>query len=242
MRDLLLVSFTAQAMVFPLILYHFHQFPLYFLPANLLASIVASLLIPILLLVAIVPESEILMILVQLCEFGLGILLKWVDWIAQLPGQDVSIRIDLVELSVLYTCILTGILYAHYPRSFWLWLLSLLLIVLFLIKGHKTHHCKTSIHKVCYQSSKYNHVEYLVGGRRLFKAAVKNTPPNYERGMKLYFDEFVDHKSKLPMQIKPIYHHSWDSLPARLQFHSKTNHHELNIWRIITSEHDPSGI
>lgn len=53
LRDLLCVSLTAQAATAPLILYYFHQFPLYFLVANIIVIPFAALLLGSILLMAL---------------------------------------------------------------------------------------------------------------------------------------------------------------------------------------------
>lgn len=105
------VSLAAQAFTLPVCLYYFRQFPVYFLPANLVAVPWSTLLL----------YGELLLMAVSWWDTGagwVGWLVGWgiegmnivIAWLGDLPGAVWShIRITLAETCVLYGVIVTGV-------------------------------------------------------------------------------------------------------------------------------------
>ncbi|MES2645511.1 MAG: ComEC/Rec2 family competence protein [Bacteroidota bacterium] len=100
--QLLAITTAAQAFTLPLVLYHFHQFPLSFLLTNLLAVPLSSLILY--LLIALVTFSWIpfVGIILGSCSFYSIKLMNWfVLWVEQIPYS----RIDNIYFSVLHTVV-----------------------------------------------------------------------------------------------------------------------------------------
>ncbi|WP_343669470.1 ComEC/Rec2 family competence protein [Chitinophaga sp.] len=102
MGEAITIAVAAQAITFPLCLYLFGQFPLYFLPANLIAVPLSTLIL----------YGEILLLCVQ--AHWLGTCLQWlltmmntiVAWIGHLPGAVISgLHISVYGVLALYVCI-----------------------------------------------------------------------------------------------------------------------------------------
>lgn len=84
------VTLAAQVLTIPLCLYHFHQFPTYFLPANLVCVPLSSaLLIGAILLVAISPVIVLAQWLGLLLQEGIRLMNFLVEWIVKLPGSTI---------------------------------------------------------------------------------------------------------------------------------------------------------
>ncbi|WP_440132608.1 ComEC/Rec2 family competence protein [Chitinophaga sancti] len=101
------LSIAAQAVTFPLGLYLFGRFPLYFLPANLVAVPLSTVIL----------YGEMLLLFVQ--QHWLGACLQWllvmmnyiVAWIGHLPGANISgLHVSVYGVVALYVC--TGALLA----------------------------------------------------------------------------------------------------------------------------------
>lgn len=96
------LSIAAQVVTFPVCLYLFGQFPLYFLPANLVAVPLSTLIL----------YGEMLLLCVQ--HHYLGACLQWllkmmnsiVSWIGHLPGALITgLHISVYGVVALYVCI-----------------------------------------------------------------------------------------------------------------------------------------
>jgi competence protein ComEC len=96
------LAIAAQAVTFPLCLYHFGQFPLYFLPANLLAVPLSTVIL----------YAEMVLMCVQ--THWLGACLQWlmmvmnmvIAWIGHLPGALIlGLHISVYGMMALYVCL-----------------------------------------------------------------------------------------------------------------------------------------
>ncbi|OMP78459.1 ComEC/Rec2 family competence protein [[Flexibacter] sp. ATCC 35208] len=122
LREAITIAIAAQAITFPLCLYLFGQFPLYFLPANLLAVPLSTLIL----------YGEIMLLCVQ--THWLGACLQWllimmntiVEWIGHLPGALITgLHISVYGVVALYVCIVAylagkkGIVYMMGALCLW---------------------------------------------------------------------------------------------------------------------------
>lgn len=121
--DMVALTIAAQVMTLPLCLYYFHQFPVFFLPANMIVVPLST----------IVLYGEILLIIVggvPVLAHGTGLalqlLMQWmnraVSWIGHLPGALITdINMHPVSVGCLYICI-AGLLgyWLHQWRRGWL--------------------------------------------------------------------------------------------------------------------------
>lgn len=107
--SVLIVSIAAQIGTFPLAIYYFHQFPVYFLLTNLVVIFLATLIINfgfLFLLIASVPLVSSVFI------FVFGLLVKsmntYVSWIESLPGSTIkSLILNPLEIILLYLLIIS---------------------------------------------------------------------------------------------------------------------------------------
>jgi competence protein ComEC len=112
------VSLAAQIAVFPLTLFYFHQFPTYFLLANLLVIPVSTVVLYgglLLMAVAWVPYVS----------SAVAFLLEWTTWLLnriaflteKTPGALVQgIHLNVWELAALYALLVCLLLFFHWPR------------------------------------------------------------------------------------------------------------------------------
>lgn len=109
--DMIALTLAAQVLTLPVCLYYFHQFPVFFLPANMLAVPLSTIVLYgeiVLLAVSGVP------VIANGTGLALQIVMQWmnraVGWIGQLPGALITdINMPLGSLICLYICI-TGLL------------------------------------------------------------------------------------------------------------------------------------
>lgn len=96
------LAIAAQAVTLPLCLYHFGQFPLYFLPANLLAVPLSTVIL----------YAEMILMCVQ--TQWLGTSLQWmmmvmntvIAWIGHLPGALITgLHVSVYGMMALYVCL-----------------------------------------------------------------------------------------------------------------------------------------
>jgi competence protein ComEC len=84
--QLIAISLAAQVLTLPLVLYHFHQFPVYFLLANLLAVPLSSLILYALLLLLLCSKIPLVAGFVGLCiQYGIAGMNAYIGWVGRLP-------------------------------------------------------------------------------------------------------------------------------------------------------------
>jgi competence protein ComEC len=141
--DLVNVSLAAQVLTFPLAIYYFHQFPVYFLLGNIF-------IIPLVTLLMILFFGSVIFLLIPALSdimllFALRIT-SFMNFIVQtintLPNNVISsITIDRYQVFLLIYSFLALLMFYYY-RKFSYLLTSLILWVLFLIAGINNHHEK----------------------------------------------------------------------------------------------------
>ena len=116
------VGLAAQVLTFPISLYHFHQFPVYFLLANLV-------LIPVSTGVMYVGLATLAMSFIPYLAEGVAFLLKWSVWVLNqgvfitesLPGALLTgIDLSIFETLLLYGVIVCLCLLAEYRKFYWM--------------------------------------------------------------------------------------------------------------------------
>lgn len=102
--SMLLITISAQITTFPLVLWHFHQFPTLFVLSNLVALPISSLLLPLLILLIICSGwSTTAMILGGLINGLLKYMNDYIQWLAGLKMVSwPHIYIDLLQVVVLF--------------------------------------------------------------------------------------------------------------------------------------------
>ncbi|WP_170117362.1 ComEC/Rec2 family competence protein [Chitinophaga ginsengisoli] len=109
--DMTALTLAAQVLTLPVCLYYFHQFPVFFLPANMLTVPLSTIVLYgeiLLLILGRIP------VLAQGTGWALQMIMQWmnkaVSWIGHLPGALIAdISMHPVSMICLYICI-TGLL------------------------------------------------------------------------------------------------------------------------------------
>jgi competence protein ComEC len=109
--DMIALTLAAQVLTLPVCLYYFHQFPVFFLPANMVAVPLSTLILYgeiVLLAVSGVP------LMANGAGLALQMVMQWmnrtVGWIGQVPGALITdVNMSFGSLICLYICI-TGLL------------------------------------------------------------------------------------------------------------------------------------
>lgn len=128
------VTLAAQVLTIPVCLYHFHQFPTYFLPANLVCVPLSSvLLIGAIILMAVSPFPLLGKWLGWLLEQGIQLMNFLVEGILKLPGSTLrgfSLHEIQVVAAYLLLCCLMSVLFWKYKPALKGFLVSVMIIVL----------------------------------------------------------------------------------------------------------------
>jgi competence protein ComEC len=128
---LLTVSFAAQIFTFPLSIYYFHQFPLYFLLSNLLViPIILVVLVMLIVLLVVSFYAPLAQLVAVVIQFVLKINGEVLRTIENLPYNSISgIYLSKLEMITLYAMVFISLAYVTYRRKWQMFIL--LLIVLF---------------------------------------------------------------------------------------------------------------
>jgi competence protein ComEC len=98
------ITLAAQIMAFPICIYYFHQFPNYFLPANLIAVPLSTVILfaEIFLLIA-TPIPMAAALIGQICHTLIDILNDIIQWISHLPFSSLThLQISTTVMIILY--------------------------------------------------------------------------------------------------------------------------------------------
>jgi competence protein ComEC len=129
---LITVSFAAQLFTFPLSIYYFHQFPLYFLLSNLL--IIPLILVVLILLIVLLVFSffpPFAVFISSVIEFLLNINNSVLKFVENLPYNSISgLYLNKTEMIFLYLIIFIALGFFAYKRK-WQLMLLLFLVLLF---------------------------------------------------------------------------------------------------------------
>jgi len=131
MISLLAVSLSAQLITTPLALYYFHQFPTYFLPANLLFTLPSSMMVIVGGILMISPFHSINTYFAIILEHIITFSYSMLTWLDSLPGSSIKgVQMDVYGLMISYLS-LPLISVAYYFRHIKSLFLSLLLSCVF---------------------------------------------------------------------------------------------------------------
>lgn len=125
------VSLAAQVFILPLMLYHFHQFPVFFVVSSLLAIPLASIIIWLSLLgmlTGFIPILQLISAFIfKSLDVIIGFLLGSMSWLQSIPGHLIKgIYINQVEFLGMYGLIISYMLWRETQNKKWL-LVSMLL-------------------------------------------------------------------------------------------------------------------
>ncbi|MDB5256824.1 MAG: hypothetical protein JWM14_1519 [Chitinophagaceae bacterium] len=188
-----LISTAAQTATFPYSIHLFHQFPVYFLLANLIVVPLTTLLLflsVVLLIVYYIPYLNDTMVwLIEIFTDGLFYTLQL---IASLPWPVIThISLSTPEMLVLYAALLMGILLFIQRNIKWLWGITLSLILL----------CSSLQYRMIWQfhhpaifiSGKKEHRQYLLSSGHQAWIIIPNEDTSTNRATELFLtDHFVN--------------------------------------------------
>ncbi|WP_316829359.1 ComEC/Rec2 family competence protein [Pedobacter aquatilis] len=160
--ELVALSLAAQIVTFPLCIYYFHQFPVYFLLGNLFISI-PLILIMILGIVVLIPFADKISTVLEWTIISTNSVLKW---IANLPYSTLSsVWINLPELILLSLALgLFVFAMAKYKKKFLLTSLLLYIVysVLIIIDNQRAIYQK----KIIFFTLRKNYAAAFITGRQ----------------------------------------------------------------------------
>ena len=131
---LLTVSFAAQIFTFPLSIYYFHQFPLYFLLSNLLVIPLILVVLVMLIVLLVVsfygPLAHLMAVVIQFLLKINGDVLKGIE---SLPYNSIATCVSKLEMIILYLIVFTLLGLITYKRN---WQLKLLLFLVLIFQSN----------------------------------------------------------------------------------------------------------
>jgi competence protein ComEC len=168
---LLTVSFAAQIFTFPLSIYYFHQFPLYFLLSNLLVIplilVVLVMLIVLLVVSFYAPLAQLMAVVIQFLLKINGEVLKGIE---SLPYNSIGTYVSKLEMIILYLIVFTLLGLITYKRK---WQLMLLLFLVLIFQSNAMYtKIKISKQKILTIHSIKNHdVVSCIEGSKMYLIA-----------------------------------------------------------------------
>lgn len=162
---LLAVSTAAQILTTPISLYHFHQFPVYFLITNLLVVPVSSLALMLeLLLVILSPVTAVAQLVGKLITF----LIWWMNtFIEQLERFPLSIwygiQINQLQVVLLFIAIAGIGIWLIQKRKVGFWLGSISILIFIVIRAVSFHRSNHQQKIIVYNISKHDAVDFVNG-------------------------------------------------------------------------------
>lgn len=111
--DVLAVSLCAQIAVAPLLAYHFHTLPLYFLIANTLVAMLAPMVLALGLATLLAPWEVLAMALAQGLEWSIIALNTSLTHVASWPHSSVSLRLNAWHVALCYASLIFITLIAY---------------------------------------------------------------------------------------------------------------------------------
>ncbi len=170
-RDILIVSLAAQLGTFPLAIYYFHQFPVYFLFTNLFVVSFAAIIIYLgfayLLLFGI---SLVNSFLAFLLKFSIRLLNLFVGFIDSLPGASLEgLVLGLLAVFLVYFLIYAGFKSFLLKNKAWFFCLLVSLLALLLLNTYRISRIYQTDKLTVYSTSKGLAMDFISSGEnRLF--------------------------------------------------------------------------
>ncbi len=170
-RDILIVSLAAQLGTFPLAIYYFHQFPVYFLFTNLFVVSFAAIIIYLgfaYLLLSALPLVN--LFLAFLLKFSIRLLNLFVGFIDSLPGASLEgLALGLLAVFLVYFLIYAGFKSFLLKNKAWFFSSLVSLLVLLLLNTYRISRIYQTDKLTLYSTSKGLAVDFISSGEnRLF--------------------------------------------------------------------------
>ncbi|QGW29568.1 ComEC/Rec2 family competence protein [Phnomibacter ginsenosidimutans] len=179
--QMMAVTIAAQILTLPLGIYHFHQFPVYFLLANLVAvPLSGAVLYALLVLLALSWWPLAAGFVGQLAGWGIAGLNACIIWVSQLPFTTIQQVQISIPMAVLLCCIIAGI-------GTW-WLLksskgllaaaTSLALYMLLLAAQKWQ-TATQQQLIIYNIPQYSGIDIVQGNRSIFVGDTALTQPGF---------------------------------------------------------------
>jgi competence protein ComEC len=159
------LSVAAQIATFPISVFYFHQFPVYFWLANLVAIPAVTVLIPLgIALLAFNWFSLLSSAIAYAAGFGLNVLISFLEMVDGLPVSTATLYFSQVEFWIIMAFIISTFIFIEHIKKIYLKSSLVLLFLFFAVSlGIKTYH------KISREVIVYNypgqHVVHLIAGR-----------------------------------------------------------------------------
>jgi competence protein ComEC len=188
--NLCAISISAQVVTFPLTIFYFHQFPVYFLVSNLLVVIPVAIIMYSGILYLLLPQIAVISsALAYFIEHSILIMNKMLTFIQQFTFTSIDkIWINYIEYLLLYVIIIS-LFYFLYDRKVWLLKLCLICILLLSIN--------ISLHKINEQQTNsiaflnlHKHAAVVMknGTDAVVISDLSDTDKNYKYSIQPYLD------------------------------------------------------
>ncbi|WP_416440461.1 ComEC/Rec2 family competence protein [Phnomibacter sp. MR] len=179
--QMMAVTIAAQILTLPLGIYHFHQFPVYFLLANLVAvPLSGAVLYALLIMLALSWWPFMASLVGQLAGWGIAILNACIIWVSQLPFTTIQQVQISMPMAVLLCCIIAGI-------GTW-WLLksskgllaaAASLALYMLLLANQKWQTATQHQIIIYNIPQYSGIDIVQGTRSIFIGDTALTQPGF---------------------------------------------------------------
>lgn len=224
--SLLAVSIAAQILTTPLSVYHFHQFPVYFLLTNLFAVPVSSVvLIGELILVLLSPIKFLAVILGKILDGLIWWLNTFIERLEQFPFALWSgLQINTIQTILLFILI-AGVgfwLFQKMNAGFWIGIVALILF--FGIRSYSFYEAASRKKLIVYNVPKYQAIDFINGRKYFFigdleiieDPALTNfylrpsrieqriTPDYQLPGLKIYENQFIFNNKRIIIVDAPL--------------------------------------
>lgn len=159
------VALAAQLTTTPIVLYYFHQFPTYFLPANIVLVIFTTLLIyTAFLLLTFCWMPFVSKQLGWLLNYGIKLLNDAVQWVEALPRSLIEgVYINTAQCLLLLFALIVLAFYWTYRNPKTLILVMLLLIVVFGVRTHHISQLRQQQTITVYNTNKSTFISFIDG-------------------------------------------------------------------------------
>lgn len=215
------VSLAAQAATFPLSIYYFHQFPLYFVISNLFILLPITILMYLGLVLLLLK----LYFLAPLFEWLIIFTNKGLAWIANLPFSGIKgIWISQWELALLgiSLAVLTFAL-ARYQKK---WLFSALLLLIMFQGGRVYRHIKLGRQQkmLCFSLRKNYGIAFIKGNNAILISDLTKT----DRNFKFFVQPALDQ-----LQVKRVSLLQWNQDTVAVGFSKKEQQLAFDSFKVL---------
>lgn len=168
-RDILIVSLAAQLGTFPLAIYYFHQFPLYFLLTNLLVVSFAGIIIYVgfsFFVLSAVPFLN--LVLAYVLKKCIGFLCYYVAFIESLPSASLEgLLLSIPAVVLCFVLLLAVFRSILFKNKTWFFMGSISLCLLLFLFTYRNYKIKNTHEIVCYDAGYGMALDFISSGKNV---------------------------------------------------------------------------